>query len=473
MPKNDNTEKTTQEKIEDLTKWILDQFVSIKHFVKNGKSIGLYRWNGRKFIECEEELKNIIENNDLEYKINTHIVNEVIEKIKRKTYHELIENNDLIISFDNGIFDWTDLLTDNITIKSFEEYTKELREGITNIIPFIHIPHELDITLLKTLFEHKDVDIENEKRIIEQLEPDITNIFKQWTNDNWLILYEIIGYILYPKYAYHKAIMLKGIGSNGKSTYIRLLIDVVGKDNAISLPLHEICEERFVRSQLINKLLNAYPDLPYQPLKYTGYFKALTGEDRITADIKYREPISFTNFAKFVFSANQLPKTLDKTDAFFERWIIIDFPNKFQRIDGFYETHFTEEKIKRIIAIGIWTFYLVLKRNEFSITEEMREAKEIWIRESEPIYDFIQTMIERGILIKDIDGKILDSDLWKLWLSFAEEQGYETMDKRRFTMELENYGITKIRHRYESYYKGLRLTQNDLKNENKTLIGVE
>jgi len=34
----------------------------------------------------------------------------------------------------------------------------------------------------------------------------------------WVVLVEVIGYTLYPKYDLHKAIMLVGSGSNGKST---------------------------------------------------------------------------------------------------------------------------------------------------------------------------------------------------------------------------------------------------------------
>jgi putative DNA primase/helicase len=458
-----NIEKlTTQEKIDILTNWILDQYVSIKHFIKNGVSIGLYKWDGKRFTDCEKELEGVIEYNELGIPINTHIVNEVIEKIKRRTQHFLNEKReDLIITFENGIMDWTDILLGNVHIKPLEEYGKELRENTTSWIPFIYIPHELDIALLKELFEKlfkdKNIDIEIEKQIIEQIEPDIVNVFKQWVGDNWLLLLEIIGYTLYPDYPYHKAFMLLGKGNNGKSTYIKLINNIVGEHNVSAIPLQTLLSDKFARAELYHKLVNTFADLPPKPLEETGIFKALTGEDRIDASIKFvQKMLGFYNYAKLIFSANELPKTRDITDAFFHRWIIIDFPNKFPEQIGFLESVFTEEKIKRIIAIGIWAFYLVTKRNKFSIEISGEETKKRWMRETDPIYDFIQSMIERGILEQDPDGKIKDTELWELWVKYAEEQEYEKMDKRRFTITLQNYGITKVRGKTEEYYKGLR-----------------
>jgi len=462
------SEAKTKDLIDYIAEDLIDQF-TFKHFVKNGNSIGLYRWDGKRFVECEEEIKALIEKHySEEHKITNHIVNEVIEKIKRKTYHELTEDNNLVIAFDNGIFDYTDLLTDNVYLKSFEEYSKELRDGITNIIPFIHIPHELDITLLKTLFEHKDVDIENEKRIIEQLEPEITNIFKQWTNDKWLILYEIIGFSLYPKYAIPKAFMLYGEGSNGKTTFVNLLVKILSEENITNIALQVLCNEhyRFSKSLLYNKLANIYDDLPKNPIYEMGAFKMLTGLSPIEADRKFREPIKFYNFAKMIFSTNQLPKISDYTLANLRRWILIEFPNKFPNNAFFFDTVFTEEKIKRIIAISIWTFYLALKRNSFSYEIGIEEIAEKWRRNSEPLYDFIESMIEQKILIRDNEGKVEKEYLYELYRKWCNENDISELKKREFTIKLEEYGITQIHDgkTNQFYYKGLRKAEDKTQN---------
>jgi len=451
-----NVEKlSTVEKVELITSNLLDQY-TIRHFARGNVGIGLYRWNGKRYIPCDDEISSIIEQiaNDLNIKVTNFIENEVIGSIKRKTWYPLDDNNNLVIGFDNVLIDWTDLITGNV-------FPIEIERG-KELITFIHIPHELDVALLKILFDKGNVNVESEKQIIEEIEPDITNVFREWVEDNWLILYEIIGYTLYPDYPYHKAFMLIGSGNNGKSTYIKLINTIVGKENMAAIPLQAFIEDRFAAAQLYNKLVNTFPDLPQIPLRHTGYFKGLTGEDVMPMQRKYREPFMAMNFAKLIFSTNQLPETYDYTNAFWHRWIIIDFPNEFPESVGFFERTFTEEKIKRIIAISMWAFYQVLKREKFSIEISGEEVKEKWLRQSDVVYDFIKTMIEKGILEKNPDGKILDDELWQLWVSFANEQGYETRDKRWFTLALQKHGIQKSRTKNESYYKGLRRVDQEL-----------
>ena len=80
---------------------------------------------------------------------------------------------------------------------------------------------------------------------------------------------------------------------------------------------------------MVNKLANLVGDISKDALKGTGNFKLITGKDQISARRKYLNRIKTTIYAKQIFSANELPVTYDLTSAFFDRWIIIDFPFKF------------------------------------------------------------------------------------------------------------------------------------------------
>ena len=57
--------------------------------------------------------------------------------------------------------------------------------------------------------------------------------------------------------------------------------------------------------------------------------KNSAGGDPIPAERKFQPPFKFVNYAKLLFSANEMPHTPDETDAFFARPIIINFPNQF------------------------------------------------------------------------------------------------------------------------------------------------
>jgi phage/plasmid-associated DNA primase len=58
-------------------------------------------------------------------------------------------------------------------------------------------------------------------------------------------------------------------------------------------------------------------------IEHTDLFKHATGGDLIRAEFKFRDAFSFRCYALPLFSANELPRTADQTDAWFDRWIII------------------------------------------------------------------------------------------------------------------------------------------------------
>lgn len=143
-------------------------------------------------------------------------------------------------------------------------------------------------------------------------------------------LIEYAGYCLYRRYLIHKALILLGEGANGKTTFINLIKSFLGPENCSHETLQELNEVRFARAELYQKYANLFADLPGDRLFKTGVFKAVTGGDPISAERKFQNPFSFTNYAKLIFSANKLPATIDDTDAFFRRWLIVEFLNKFE-----------------------------------------------------------------------------------------------------------------------------------------------
>ena len=77
-------------------------------------------------------------------------------------------------------------------------------------------------------------------------------------------------------------------------------------------------------------------------------FKAITGCDRITAEFKYRDSFEFTPVTRLLFSANRLPASDDASQAFFDRWLIVRFPNRFRHtrgetLEAFCSTNYAHE----------------------------------------------------------------------------------------------------------------------------------
>src|SRR5439155_26310093 len=65
---------------------------------------------------------------------------------------------------------------------------------------------------------------------------------------------EVFGYCLIPDSRFEKAVMLTGLGENGKSVCLDTLIALLGADNVANVALQDLEENRFRAAELFGKL---------------------------------------------------------------------------------------------------------------------------------------------------------------------------------------------------------------------------
>lgn len=301
----------------------------------------------------------------------------------------------------------------------------------------------------------------NARQLAEAEAPSLVEILRSWAGEPyWLTLLELIGYTtIVFEYPLHKAFMLLGRGSNGKSTYLRMLRDILGRHNVASIPLQAFTDldYRFLWASLVGKMANIFADLPKTPLSYTGIFKVLTGEDDLILDRKGKEPIrGYTNYAKMIFSANELPRTGDLTPAFFRRWVIVDFPNTFPEDPGWYERNITPELRDQALTVGLEAVREVLERRAFTGETDVRER---WLEESDQVYRFIRDLERLNLARRSPDGRVEAQTLYTLYTEWARAQDVEVLAKAEFTKRLETHGIMKVPIKGHPYYKGVVLLE--------------
>lgn len=413
------------------------------------------------YVECENrimrEIEELAERFNLKPRIKTSIVKEVIDKLRRRHWKDPKELNAywFTLAFNNGLLD-------------VEEFIKYGFIELKPFTPLIYVQHRIPHSIAPLNdFMRKEYGlepyVEKELNIIdlaEKVTPFYYNVFKQWVNDDKQVtlLFEIIGYCFYKGYPIHRAFMLVGDGSNGKSTYLSLLKHILGKENVVSITLQALAEHRFAPIQLYKKLANIYADLPKAPLKYTGTFKILTGEDTITADRKFKDPITFVNYAKLIFSANELPEVTDQTYAFWRRWIIVKFPNKFPENPGFKRELLKNIELPKLITVSLYALRNVMIRHDFTVKAEFKDE---WLRRTNTVYAFIQDLLNGKIegykAEKDPDARVDTSELYSIYVKYCEDEELHAVEKRRFTIEMERLGFRRVKVGGYHYYKGLKL----------------
>jgi P4 family phage/plasmid primase-like protien len=271
------------------------------------------------------------------------------------------------------------------------------------------------------------------------------------------LLEEQAGYCLLRAYPIHKAFVLLGGGDNGKSVWIKLIVAMVGLDHTSQVPFQKL-GSKFKTAELKGKMINFYSDLPAQGLFFTDTFKMLTSEDPMSIEEKFLKSQTFINYAKLLFSANQLPKTYDESDGFYRRIILIDFPNKFDgpnRDEHLLEKLTTPEELSGFLNLAIAGLNRLLKNHKFTYAKTLDDVRADYKKKSTPgmaIKDFIDQAT-----LTSVDGFIPRKDLWSAYLGWCLETGEDPVSQGDLKMALEmNYGVNGNYHPWVEKAPGIR-----------------
>ena len=194
-----------------------------------------------------------------------------------------------------------------------------------------------------------------------------------------------------------KAFICTGRKSNGKSTFLEMIQNVLGQANYSALGLDEL-DEKFSVASMSGKLANIGDDISDEFLhgRSIAQFKKLVSGNMIKGEIKNNPDIFFFKpTVKLIFSANEIPRMKDKTGAVLRRLIIVPFNATFSKNDPDYDPYIIWKLKERIvmeylIRIGIEGLHRVIEQNAFTsstkVEREIREYEEL----NDPICQFLK-----------------------------------------------------------------------------------
>lgn len=249
--------------------------------------------------------------------------------------------------------------------------------------------------------------------------------------DDKLVFYEIGGFSLWKEYTFEKAFMFVGNGRNGKDKSLELIKRILGLENCCSVPLSSLSPDSFIMSEFFGKMVNIAGDIGNKDLKDTSSFKALTGRSLVSAPRKFLKPITFQNYAKFIFACNDLPMVYDSSKGFWDRWVLLEFPYTFVPDEELKKAKDKtllklrdEDIIEKIISpqemSGLLNKFLdgldrLRDKRVFSSTKGSDEIKELWIRKSNSFMAFCMDFLE-----SEYDNKITKKELRKRYTDYCK-----------------------------------------------------
>lgn len=249
------------------------------------------------------------------------------------------------------------------------------------------------------------------------------------------ILEEILGYILFRRNEFAATFILTGDGSNGKSSYLKIIRKLIGSDNASSLDLNEL-DQRFKTAELFGKLANIGDDIGKGYIKESSVFKKLSTGETLNVERKGKDPFDFTNYAKLIFSANEMPRINDFSDGLGRRLQIVPFKAKFTPNDEDYDPFITDkllsdESMQYVLNLALKSLKRLLVEKKFTVSKAVEDELIKYQEENNPIISFVNNEdveLERAVV----------GDVYLQYKVYCAENGFQSVSNVNFSKQVKH-----------------------------------
>lgn len=349
------------------------------------------------YIPAESLIKSEVEG--LEPNTTGSLVNEVIGHVQRRTYvkREEFDSDIHTINLQNGFY--------NLKTGEFIPHTPDYLSRVQ--IPVDYDPSARCPNFLKFLTQAMS-DQDDRRLLLEEFASCL------WRSSNLQL-----------------AFMHVGKGANGKSTFFKVMEVLLGKRNVSHGSIHNLAWNRFAAAELDGKLANIHADISNNEIAHTGLLKQLISGDAITVERKHKDPFMLENYAKLFFSCNELPQVFDISDAWFRRWIIIEWKQQYtgDKADKhLLERLTTEGELSGILNILLGIARNLLQKGRLSTNKTTEQIKLEWQERADLIQAFINNNIER-----DAGSYVTKEELYAKYVLWCNSHNYAAKSQKSFS----------------------------------------
>lgn len=255
------------------------------------------------------------------------------------------------------------------------------------------------------------------------------------------VLAEYLGYLFVKNSTLklEKALILFGLGANGKSVFFDVVTALLGIENVSIYTLQSLTEPNgYYRAKLQNKLANYASEINVK--METSYFKSLVSGEPVEARLPYGQPFEVTDYARLIFNCNELPRDVEQTHAFFRRFLIIPFAVTIPKEEQ--DRHLASRIIKNELT-GVFTWVLsglerLLKQGNFTVCDAADKA----LAEYQIQSDSVKLFLQENEYNPHPTEYLLIKQLYPDYRIFCSEEGFRPVNKINFRKRLEAAGIT-------------------------------
>lgn len=328
-------------------------------------------------------------------KISDAKLQEIIKNIKRRRYfYRDVFNQESVTNFRNGYL--------NIE-------TGELEPHNPDIVSTIQLPYNYD----------PNADCPIYKKIIHTA--------LSGHVENMMVLQEFAGYCLTKSTKYRKAMFLIGASGSGKSTILNGIKFMLGEENYSTVPLDQLGNPTFT-GNIVNKYANIDTEIPSSIEEYEDVFKRITSGEEITVNTKFIPTYKSKPFCKLLYSANDMPRIRDTSNAIYDRLLLIRLDNVVADKDKDYDL---ESKIKKEVSgIFNWAFEglkRLNKNNKFTQSEKINE----FVEEQRILNNAVYYFMNECFIVSGKQEDFISKDaLYETYIKFCHDVGAKGVFKK-------------------------------------------
>lgn len=270
------------------------------------------------------------------------------------------------------------------------------------------------------------------------------------------LLQEMAGYCFTPYTFFQTAFILLGTGSNGKSTFLDTVRDIIGQEDTSTLKLEDLSSQ-FGLGGLYRKRMNVTEEISNNYFESDNLKKIISGQE-ITADRKFMQPIRFKPTAKLIFALNSFPRVNDQSHALYRRFKTISFNRTFDETskDVMLPQKLWEER-NGIFAWAMQGWQRLKLTGKFTHSIEAFQSGEDFKEQNSPLVEFI---LKECLLYEEVDARktpnmppVMKEDyivpidsLYAAYRAFAKDNGYGPKAHQGFMKEMTTLTHSRLRH---------------------------
>lgn len=273
----------------------------------------------------------------------------------------------------------------------------------------------------------------------------------------WVLLSDNMG----------KAVVLQGGAGTGKSTIVKLLTHMTGKDGTSSTEWYGLNKPENV-IELADKRLSINEDMGERGLKDATAFKRLVTNEPITGRKLYQQPVDFIYGGKMLATTNYTLTFNNGSEGVERRLFTLPINNRTIKHGDL--TPLYEEMRERPNNLRNGLLYVVtdvvgdlLERGEFLISDEVKEAVKNTTRNSDPLVNFFEWYSDSLDEVSQANGIMPLTTVHNEYKMWSAENGNKALSLNTFKQRLEQSGRLVPRDEVEPYILNQLVNANKVK----------